>query len=122
MAPSWVIGRISDSVPNLLHDWRQRIAKKAGSQRMGAAVLEYRLRYHLMPRAGDLFVVHTSLGDVKGKTHALVHWVMDPVSGGPWATCEAVAISLDLDARKAVAPQPEMLAELERIAPRGLSL
>jgi acyl-CoA thioester hydrolase len=59
---------------------------------------------------------------VQGKTHGLVHWFMDPVTGGPWATCEAVAISLDLDARKAVEAPPEMLAELEKIAPRGLTV
>lgn len=89
---------------------------------MGAAVLEYRLRYHQLPREGDLFVVHTSLGNVAGKTHNLVHWVMDPQSGGAWATCEAIAISLDLDTRKAVEAPPEMIAELARIAPRGLTI
>lgn len=122
MQPSWVIGRISDSVPNLLHDWRTKVGQTAGGRRMGAAVLEYRLRYHRHPRAGDLFSIHSSLGRVQGKTHGLVHWVMDPLTGGPWATSEAVAISLDLDARKAVEAPPEMLSELERIAPKGLSI
>lgn len=122
MQPYWVIGRISDSVPNLLHDWRNRVGQTAGGRRMGAAVLEYRLRYHNHPKAGDLFAAYTSLGRVQGKTHGLVHWFMDPVTGGPWATCEAVAISLDLDARKAVDAPPEMLAELEKIAPRGLTV
>lgn len=122
MQPYWIIGRISDSVPNLLHDWRRRVGETAGGRRMGAAVLEYRLRYHRLPRAGDIFAAYTSLGRVSGKTHALVHWFMDPLTGGPWATCEAVAISLDLDTRKAVEAPPEMLAELEKIAPRGLSI
>ncbi|MFN4224968.1 MAG: thioesterase family protein [Hyphomonas sp.] len=122
MQPYWVIGRISDSVPNLLADWRARVGRLAGARRMGAAVLEYRIRYHRLPRAGDVFAAYTSLGKVQGKTHTLVHWFMDPLTGGPWATCEAVAISLDLDARKAVEAPPEMLAELERIAPRGLTI
>ncbi|MFN3314292.1 MAG: thioesterase family protein [Hyphomonas sp.] len=122
MEPSWFIGRISDSVPNLLYEWRQQVASAAGDKRMGAAVLEYRLRYHRRPQTGDLMTVHTSLGKVQGKTHALVHWVMDPVSGKAWATCEAVAITLDLDARKAIPAPPEMIAELERIAPKGLSI
>jgi acyl-CoA thioester hydrolase len=122
MQPYWVIGRISDSVPNLLADWRARVGQAAGGRRMGAAVLEYRLRYHRLPQAGDMFAAYTSLGKVQGKTHALVHWFMDPLTGGPWATCEAVAISLDLDARKAVEAPPEMIAELEKIAPRGLSI
>ncbi|MBU4569576.1 MAG: thioesterase family protein, partial [Alphaproteobacteria bacterium] len=59
---------------------------------------------------------------VAGKTHNLVHWVMDPQTGGPWATCEVIAISLDLDARKAVEAPPEMIGELEKIAPRGLGI
>ena len=75
-----------------------------------------------MPREGDQFVVHTSLGKVAGKTHNLIHWIMDPQTGGAWATCEVTAISLDLDARKAVEAPAEMIAELEKIAPRGLSI
>ncbi|MBA3069517.1 MAG: thioesterase [Hyphomonas sp.] len=122
MTPSWIIGRVSDSVPNLLFDWRTRVGENSGGRRMGAAVLEYRLRYHRLPREGDQFVIHTSLGKVAGKTHNLVHWVMDPQTGGPWATCEVIAISLDLDARKAVEAPPEMIGELEKIAPRGLGI
>jgi acyl-CoA thioester hydrolase len=122
MEPSWFIGRLSDAVPNLLYDWRSRVGQKTKGTPLGAAVLEYRLRYHRMPRAGDLFVVHSSFGGVLGKTHSLVHWVMDPETGGPWATSQVVAITLDLEARKAVAAPPEMLDELEKIAPRGLSI
>jgi acyl-CoA thioester hydrolase len=122
MAPPWVIGRVSDSVPNLLHGWRKNVAAAAGDLRMGAAVLEYRLRYHHAPVAGDLFEVYTGLGGVEGKTHSLVHWLMDPVSGKPWATSRAIAITLDLDARKAIPAPPEALEELERIAPKGLGI
>ncbi len=122
MQPSWVIGRISDSVPNLLHGWRRRVAEAAGRPRMGAAVLEYRLRYHRLPKAGDMFAIHSSLGRVAEKTHGLVHWMMDPVSSSPWSTCEAIAITLDLDARKAIPAPPGMLAELEQLAPRGLTI
>ncbi|KDA00481.1 hypothetical protein HPO_00590 [Hyphomonas polymorpha PS728] len=122
MEPSWFIGRLSDMVPNLLYDWRMRVGTSNGGKRMGAAVLEYRLRYHRYPRAGDLFVAHSSFGGVVGKTHSLVHWVMDPATGAPWATSQVVAITLDLDARKAVAAPPEMLGELEKIAPKGLTI
>jgi acyl-CoA thioester hydrolase len=40
----WVIGRVSDSVPNLLFGWRKKVAAAAGDLRMGAAVLEYRIK------------------------------------------------------------------------------
>lgn len=117
-----IIGRISDSVPTLMYDWRNRVASNGGSARVGAAVLEYRLRYHAFPKAGDLFAAYSSLGATAEKTYSLVHWVMDPATGRPWATCEAVAITMDLDARKAIKATADMLEELERIAPRGLAL
>ncbi len=122
MAAPWVIGRVSDSVPNLLHEWRKKVAEAAGNLRMGAAVLEYRIRYHDWPEAGDLFEIYTGLGGVEGKTHSLIHWVMDPATGRPWATSHATAITLDLDARKAIPAPAEAIAELERIAPKGLSI
>jgi len=122
MEPFWFIGRLSDMVPNLLYDWRHRVGQKTSDKPMGAAVLEYRLRYHRMPRAGDLFVVHSSFGGVHGKTHSLVHWILDPETGGPWATSQVVAITLDLDSRKAVPAPPDMMDELEQIAPRGLGI
>jgi acyl-CoA thioester hydrolase len=120
LQPQWFIGRISDSVPNLLYAWRRSLAGADGQQRIGAAVLEYRLRYHRYPAAGDIMAVYSSFGRADAKTHSLVHWIMDPVTGQPWATTEAVAITLDLDARKAIAAPAERLAELEQIAPRGL--
>ena len=122
MAPGWIIGRISDSVPNLLYDWRQQVAAAAGGRRMGAAVLENRLRLHRWPKVGDTFVIHTSPGWTAAKIHSLVHWMMDPATGLPWATSQVVAITLDLDARKAIPSPPRMLEDLERLAPRGLSL
>ena len=75
-----------------LREWRSRVGQKTKGTPLGAAVLEYRLRYHRMPRAGDMFVVHSSFGGVHGKTHSLVHWIMDPETGGPWATSQASSV------------------------------
>jgi acyl-CoA thioester hydrolase len=122
MRAPWIIGRISDSIPGLMHAWRSRVAKAAGDIRMGAAVLEYRLIYRAWPKAGDLFEVRSALGSAKGKTHSLVHWVLDPVSGKPWATAEAVAITFDLDKRKAIETPPELIEDLKRVAPGSLAL
>ncbi|WP_338390433.1 thioesterase family protein [Hyphomonas beringensis] len=122
MYPYWMIGRTSDSVPNLLFNWRKRVAESAGDRRMGAAVLEYRIRYHAMPMAGDLYEIYSSFGGASGKTHALIHWMMNPATGTPWATMQATAITLDLDARKAIPAPPEMVEELTDIAPPGLAV
>ncbi|MEM0985988.1 MAG: thioesterase family protein [Pseudomonadota bacterium] len=127
MAPQWIMGRLSDSVPNLLYDWRRRVAgaptdTDGKGPRMGGAVLEYRLVYHRYPRAGDLFEIRSSLGRVEEKVHTLVHWVLDPVSGLPWATAEAVAVTLDLDARKIIPTPKPLMDELVTIAPGKLTL
>ncbi|MEM9740235.1 MAG: thioesterase family protein [Pseudomonadota bacterium] len=118
----WFMGRVSDSVPNLLYDWRKRVAEAAGDVPMGAAVLEYRLIYRRWPEIGDVFEIRSSLNAVAEKTHSLVHWMMDPVSGNAWMTSEAVAVTFDLEKRKILPTPPELMAELEKMAPRGLSI
>ena len=118
----WFIGRVSDSVPNLLAEWRERVARSSGGERMGGAVLEYRLVYHRWPRVGDLFEVRTGLNKVEEKTHSLVHWMLDPITGEAWMSSEAVAVTFDLDTRKILPTSAEQMAELERIAPRGLAV
>ncbi|MCH9752036.1 MAG: thioesterase family protein [Alphaproteobacteria bacterium] len=122
VAAPWFIGRISDSVPTLLYDWRSKVAASKTGARMGGAVLEYRLIYRKWPRAGDRYVVHTSLANVAEKTHSLSHWILDPDTGDAWITSEAVAVTFDLDTRKAIPTPPEQIAELEKLAPRGLRL
>lgn len=118
----YFIGRVSDSVPTLLHDWRASVAAAGGDVRMGGAVLEYRLIYRKWPRAGDRLVIHTSLSDVAEKTHSLSHWIMDPDSGEAYVTSQAVAVTFDLDKRKIIPTPPAQIEELERLAPRGLVL
>ena len=123
MYPSWIVGRVSDSVPNVLDGWRKKAAAGAGGgPRVGGAVLEYRLVYHAQPKAGDLYELYSSYAGATGKTHALVHWMMDPNTGTPWATMQVTAITMDIDKRKAVEPPPELMAELEAVVPKGLSV
>lgn len=117
----WFMGRISDSVPVLLTEWRSKVAANNASARMGGAVLEYRLIYRKWPRAGDRFVIHTSLADVAEKTHSLSHWVLNPDTGEAYITSQAVAVTFDLDTRKVIPTPPEQIAELEKLAPRGLT-
>ena len=122
MQAAWFMGRISDSVPNLLYGWRQKVAAAQPGARMGAAVLEYRLIYRHWPEAGDRFAIHSSLAEAGEKTHRLAHWVMDPQSGKAWVTSEAVAVTFDLNQRKIIPTPAEHLAELARLAPPGLKL
>lgn len=122
MAPSHFIGRISDSVPNLLYDWRKRVADSVPGCEMGAAVLENRLVYRRWPKAGDLFEVRSALGKAEKKIHTLVHWILDPLTGLPWMTAEALAVTFDLNTRKTVETPPDLIEDLARVAPGKLSL
>ncbi len=118
--PASYFGRISDSVPNLMAEWRHETAREAGIANQGAAVLEARLVYRGWPGPGDRWQLYTGLGGANGKTHRLVHWMMNPDTGRPWLTAEAIAVTFDLDTRKALAPSEKALAILETLAPKGL--
>jgi acyl-CoA thioester hydrolase len=116
--PEGMIGRVSNAMPNLLAKWREdataEMSEIDGIQRTaGAAVLEYRLDYLAYPQRGDLTAVYSGLSQVGEKTITLSHWIMDPLTGAPWCVCEAVAVTLDLNARKIVANPPRAKAELE---------
>jgi acyl-CoA thioester hydrolase len=116
MRPEMFIGRVSDAVPNLLADWRNETgAQAAAGDPVGAAVLEYRLLYRRLPRTGDIIEVRSAVAEVAEKTQRLVHWLVDPRSGGAWASAEAVAITFNLATRKAIVPPPAQRAALAAI-------
>jgi acyl-CoA thioester hydrolase len=115
------MGRISDNIPRLAGDARQAAATQTGT-RIGGAVLEYRLIHHAWPGAGDRFLARSGIAEVAEKHQRLVHWVFDAGTGQALVTAEAVAISLDLDARKVIALTPEARAQMqERVIP-GLAI
>lgn len=104
MRPDEFIGRVSDGVPALLRGIRQSVAAAApeAPQRVGGAVLEYRLAFLDWPRCGDHVAVRSGLGGHDEKTQRIGHWMVDPHDGAPWAFAEAVAVSFDLDTRKII--------------------
>lgn len=113
-------GRISDSVPNLLAPWRQAAASD-GVQPAGA-VVEARLVIRKFPRAGELIEVHSGIAEVGEKTLRIVHWILDPETGAAWATMEAVALTFDVNTRKALTPSAEARARVQQIVVPGLSV
>ena len=129
MKTEFFLGRVSDSVPNLLHDWRQNISRATQqhadgeeTKPIGGAVLEYRLVYRKWPRAGDLFVMRSSIGEQTGKTNGLFHWMLDPQSGEAWMTSQAAVINFDLETRKAIELPQAQKEAFRQIAPKGLWL
>ncbi len=106
------IGRISDSVPNLMAGWRRQ-ASAANNVEAAGAVVEARLVYRRFPQPGDLIELFTGVADVGDKTFRLVHWLCDPEGGGVWASMEAVALTFDTKTRKAIQGAPEARAHMQ---------
>ena len=118
------IGRVSDGVPGLLGRVRKAVTEAAPQKidRVGGAVLEYRLLYLDWPRAGDHLELRSGIAAVEEKTQRTVHWLLDPVSGGVWGSAEAVAVNFDLDARKVIPIAPEARAVLKDFIVEGLTI
>jgi acyl-CoA thioester hydrolase len=116
--PEGMIGRVSNAMPNLLSQWREDATAEMTeidgvSRTAGAAVLEYRLDYLSWPGVGDVTAVYSGLSHIADKTITLRHLLLDPLTGAPWCVCEALAVTLDLQARKIIANPARAKAALE---------
>jgi acyl-CoA thioester hydrolase len=99
MRPEIFIGRVSDGVPRL-----REVLGDPGEPpaHIGGAVVEYRLIHLDWPRAADRFEIRSGLVGIAGNAQRIVHWMVDPNSGRAWGSSEAVAVRLDLQARRIV--------------------
>lgn len=118
------IGRVSDGIGAFIHPFRDLVVEHADQKprRMGGAVLEYRIAYLAWPRIGDRIDIRSGLVGTDARTMRVVHWMLDPATGQPWGTSEAVAITFDLDARKVVPVSDAARAALSRFEVEGLAL
>lgn len=115
------VGRISDGVPALGAALSRRAPASEADPKLGGAVLEYRIVHHHPLQAGDRFEIRSGLAGVGEKTQHLVHWVLDPDSGVAWASAQAVAVRLDLEARRVVGYGAEERARLLKAVTPGLA-
>jgi acyl-CoA thioester hydrolase len=107
------MGRVSDSVPNFLQQWRRETANSNAGTVAAGAVVEARLVMRRWPHAGDLLEVYSGVSEVAGKTMRLAHWICDPATGNAWASLEVVALTFDTMTRKALEPPPEARAAMQ---------
>lgn len=114
------MGIVSDSIPNLLAQTRGDDRSKDSTT--GGAALEYRFVYRDAPKVGDVLTLRSGLKEVTDKTYTWAHWLFDVETGKCVATAEAVAIALDLVARKAIPIPPDMKAGLEKFIVPGLGV
>jgi acyl-CoA thioester hydrolase len=124
MLPELFIGRVSDGIARLVRGFRDVVSGDAAEkpQRVGGAVLEYRLIHLDWPRAGQRLEIRSGLKTADTRTKTMVHWLVDPDTGKAWGTSEAVAITFDLDARKIVPISDAAREQLMKQATPGLAL
>ncbi len=114
------MGRVSDAIPNLLA--RLRGEDRSHDDKTGGAALEYRFVYHATPREGDVLALRSGVKALGEKTMIWIHWLFDRETGQAVATAEAVAVTLDLVARKAVAMTDTARRAMERHLVPSLSV
>jgi len=117
-----VFGRLSDSVPHLFSEWRREAVATGAPPTLSGAVVEARLVFRAWPRAGDLIEVHSGLAELTTKLTRIVHWLLDPASGKPWASAEVVAINFDLATRKAAELPADLVAARQPRVVSGMTI
>ena len=115
MRAETVIGRISDTVGRMY-------PPEGGVTGRGGAVVEYRILHLAWPRAGDHLEIRSGHVGCDARTRTVLHWMLDPVTGRPWATAVAVGVTFDLETRKLVEIPPETQAAFNAKAVAGLGL
>jgi len=122
--PATVMARISNSVSNFAAAFPEELSQAAegAPRRLGSALVEARIVYRGWPRAGSAYEIRSGVTGAEAKTRRLVHWMLDTVSGRPWASMEGVALLMDLEARKAADYDPDIQARLRESVVEGLGV
>ena len=113
------IGKVSDGIPGM----RRAVGDTSPrADNVGGAVLEYRLLHFDWPVAGDRFEVRSGLAGAVGNAQRIVHWMLDPATGRAWGTAEAIAIALDLTARRILPLDDDARERIAAAIKPGLAL
>jgi acyl-CoA thioester hydrolase len=104
MLPDHLLGRIYASVGHMIRPSHEALlqAQPDLQGRLGGAAVEYRAVYHAWPRAGDRVELRSAHRDLTPKARRVVHWLLDPTTGRPWASGEVVSLFLDLKERRSL--------------------
>ena len=100
LLPYNYMARTSDSMPNL---WSHLAGDERVTDAEGGAVVEFRRRYHQPLREHQALVVVSGLLGAQGKIQRFGHLLFDARTQQCYASAQAVAVRMDLKARKAVA-------------------
>lgn len=111
MLPEQMLNRVYASVGHVIRPSHEALlrAQPDLDGRLGGAAVEYRAVYHAWPRAGDRVELRSAHRELTAKARRVVHWLLDPTTGRPWASGEVVSLFLDLKARRSLTLSPEAL-------------
>ena len=104
MLPEQMLARVYGSVGHIIRPSHEALleAQPDLQGRLGGAAVEYRVVYHAWPRAGDRVELRSGHRELTAKARRVIHWLLDPTSGRPWASAEMVSLFLDLQARRSL--------------------
>ena len=108
------VGRISDSVVNLLAHFQtgEELSRRSHGIE-GGALVELRTTWHAPLRAGSLFTIQSGIAGAGRKTQHFVHLFFDEVSRACVASAEGIAVVMDLKTRKAIEIPQERRQRIE---------
>ncbi|MCB1646223.1 MAG: hypothetical protein KDI36_12255 [Pseudomonadales bacterium] len=102
LEPEHFMGNFSNSMPNLWAHFSPAGDAVERGVTEGGAVLEYRMNYLAPLRAGEGFEIVSGVSELADKTQRFVHLLFNLNTGECCVASEAMAITMDLVARKAI--------------------
>lgn len=109
LLPYHCMGRISDSMPHL---WGTVFPESHASEAEGGAVVEFRRTYSGTLRSGDPFRVMSGIVEVSPSVQSFAHLIFNPQTQRCHICAQAVALRMDLRARKAITLDEYALTKL----------
>ena len=111
--PSAYMGIVSDSTPHLLA--YTGTIDENGMTNIGSAALEYKFDFFEYVSLGAHLKTKSGVQSLSNKTFVWQHWIFNVETGNPVALASAVAVTMDLEARKSIPIPPEMSEALNKL-------
>ena len=111
--PSAYMGIVSDSTPHLLA--YTGTIDENGMTNVGSAALEYKFDFFEYVPLGTHLKTKSGVQSLSNKTFVWKHWIFNVETGNPVALASAVAVTMDLEARKSIPIPPEMSEALTKL-------
>ena len=124
MLPEQMLARVYASIGHVLRQSQAAVLEAHPELvgRLGGAAVEYRVVYHAWPGPGDRVQMRSAHKDLTPRLRRVIHWLLDPTTGRPWASAEMVSLFLDLKARKSLTLSEAALASMDITPTPGLEL